>query len=577
MKLTLSLRWKLILLAAVPLAFYVTSGVYLINEQKTMMEEMTNEIYETSHTIGSLVLNADRDMYQAFQAYLKVESGSLDQAQTEAALSELTENMKQTADRMGEAYRIITDKGLVHLSYGESERSVEQIMNEFKQNFDIWSVAAEKAAADGVSRFENEEINSSFETSRAGLDEIDHSLEVYSEMSIAEITERFGTTRLVTFASILLITLFLIAAVFFTVRRIMQTIRKVIGKTKSVSEGDLTVLPDAAYSKDELGHIAISVDLMIKTMRELISGIAVNASAISQTSSQLTTVSTESAAAAHHVALQIQEVAGSSEVQARGALETSKAIEEMTTGIQKIAENTAAIADHSSSTSQQAGEGQAALARLVDQMSEARSVIGKLSATISTLENRSQQIGVIAENITSFSNQTNILSLNASIEAARAGEHGRGFAVVAGEIRKLAAGSLESAEGIHQLVEVTRSEIAGASAFMTQTIKEMERGSDRVKDVHQNLDIIVSAIIQMNEQVHENSAITQQMSASSEQVSASMEQTASSASVNLEKTESVAAATEEQLALMDNISSSADHLNEIVSGLDLAISHFKLK
>ena len=42
--------------------------------------------------------------------------------------------------------------------------------------------------------------------------------------------------------------------------------------------------------------------------------------------------------------------------------------------------------------------------------------------------------------------QTNLLSLNASIEAARAGEAGKGFAVVADEIRKLAEQSKENVE-----------------------------------------------------------------------------------------------------------------------------------
>jgi methyl-accepting chemotaxis protein len=408
-----------------------------------------------------------------------------------------------------------------------------------------------KAVGDGSNKFKNSQIDKSFLISRSGIDEIGEAIDVHAVSTITNLAANLDKTQLYIFIGIIIVTLGLAIAVFFTIGHIMKTIRSVVYKTESVAQGDLTVLPDQKYSKDELGSISKSVDHMIEAMKKLISGIAVHASDVTQSASQLTIATKESAAAAEHVALNIQEVAGGSEAQARGAVETSRAIEEMTIGIQRIAENTASIADRSTSTSQQAELGHEALLRLIAQMDEVTSVIGKLSEMIGTLEHRSKEIGAIAENITSFSNQTNILSLNASIEAARAGEHGRGFAVVAGEIRKLAAGSLASADGIHQLVDVTQREIAGASAYMSQTIEEMRLGSERVGDVRQNLDIIVNSINEMSEQIHENSSITQ--------------------------TESVAAATEEQLALIDNISNAASHLDEIVKELDLAISHFKVK
>lgn len=573
----LPLRLRLSLLAVVPLFFYVCTGFYLLSEQRSMLEEMSDQIYETTNKVDSLILNADRDMYQAFQAYLKVESGTLDQAGAEAAREEMAENINQVEERVGEAKAILFEKELQGLAYGESKRTADQILLEFKGHFNFWTSAAVEAALDGVNQFQNKQIDDSFNISRSGIDEIGESVDIQAEMTIAEINNQLDKNLLTISIGIIIVTVSLFVAVFFTIRHIMKTITSVVNKTQRVTEGDLTVLPDRKYSKDELGDISRSVDHMIGTMKQLISGIADNASEVSKSSAQLTTASKESAAAAEHVALNIQEVANGSEVQARGAVETSRAIEEMTIGIQRIAENTSLLADQSASTSHQADQGQAALIRLIEQMLEVKSFISKLADTIGMLEHRSKQIGAIAENITSFSNQTNILSLNASIEAARAGEHGRGFAVVAGEIRKLAASSLESADGIHQLVDVTRSEIAGASACMTQTLQEVERGDERVREVRQNLDIIVSAIIQMTEQLQENSAITEQMSASSQQVSASMEQTASTAAVNLEKTESVAAATEEQLALMKNISSSAGRLDAIVRELDLAISQFKVK
>lgn len=69
------------------------------------------------------------------------------------------------------------------------------------------------------------------------------------------------------------------------------------------------------------------------------------------------------------------------------------------------------------------------------------------------LTEKANEIQSIAEIITGISEQTNLLSLNASIEAARAGENGRGFAVVADEIRKLAMQSKDSATSIAEILE----------------------------------------------------------------------------------------------------------------------------
>ena len=76
------------------------------------------------------------------------------------------------------------------------------------------------------------------------------------------------------------------------------------------------------------------------------------------------------------------------------------------------------------------------------------------------------RINELTEDIKSISSQTNLLALNANIEAARAGEAGRGFAVVATEIGSLATQTLQTVDGINEIVE----EVNGAVRSMKECI-----------------------------------------------------------------------------------------------------------
>ncbi|WP_168120717.1 methyl-accepting chemotaxis protein [Paenibacillus sp. HB172176] len=572
----LSLRIKLLLLAAVPLLFYAGSGYFLIGEQQKVFDEMKEKVYETSSAVDSLILNGDRDMYQAFSAYQKLAYGGLSATDAEAAVADMTKNYNEAMDRVHEARTRLEQSGLLGLDKGDSGMTAEAILADFDESFERWYKEALKAIESAGSNAVLPLYEEDFQKGRQGVDEIETSITEYANQTIEEMKNEIDQSKKITNMSVAFITIVLFLFAGFVIRRIMTTIRSVDRKTSLVRDGDLTATPETKYGEDELGQISRSVDEMIKSMNGLVANIADNSGLVNVMSSRLSAAAAESAEASGETSKHIGEVSVSSENQARSAKETSRAIEEMAIGISRIAENTSALAMHSTTTSDQADSGSLVLIELVKQMSEISNVIEKLSEMITTLENRSQQIGEIAENITAFSNQTNILSLNASIEAARAGEHGKGFAVVAGEIRKLAASSLSSAEGIHDLIAFIQQDINSASTFMKQTMQEVETGTEQVNNAAQSLNLINVSIMQMAEQLQENSAITEQMSASSEEVSASMEQTASSAALNLQMTENVATATEKQIALMNHVSATSRELDEIVGKLQKAVSTFKV-
>lgn len=575
-KLSLNLRMKLIILIVIPLALYVGSTFYWMHVYDSGMNTLSNSLFSTTNQVNTLVLNADRDLYQSLTAFQSLQSQSLDAASAAQLKDDMAANAKQATDRIEQAVGILDTNEMLQLKKKDNDLTIQKIVTDFRSDFTVWLNFANKSVADGVHNPYNADLIAQFEKAREGINQIGEIMEQYASDEILRTHEDAKKLEQSSIIGVLFCTLVMLIIGFFIILNLSKAVQYILALTHSVSQGDLRARPHKKHSKDELGIIAGSIETMIANVRKLIVSISDNALQVTRASEQMTASSRQSATSAAHVSEEITEVSEGMEVQARGAEETARAIEEMAIGIGRVAENTSNISDSSIKTSYDAEQGQAQLDQLASQMEGIRKVIGQLSDIVTHLSERSNEIGTIAVNITDFSNQTNILSLNASIEAARAGEHGRGFAVVASEIRKLASQSLESADVINQLVTSTQNDMTHASSVMASTLSEVAQGGQLMKDVNASFLLIRDSIHHIAAQIHDNSAITEQMSASSEEVSATMEQSAQTAKRSTVSTQSVAAATKEQLMLMDEIIQAAEHLQAIVQELDRSVATFKI-
>ncbi|MBS4078794.1 methyl-accepting chemotaxis protein [Pseudomonas sp. MBT-4] len=163
-----------------------------------------------------------------------------------------------------------------------------------------------------------------------------------------------------------------------------------------------------------------------------------------------------------------------SDQQATRTNSVAAAINQLGAAAQEIAQNAALASQHSSDARSLAVDGQQVVDKTISAMQQLSAKISDSCGNIETLNANTVNIGQILEVITSISQQTNLLALNAAIEAARAGEAGRGFAVVADEVRNLAHRTQDSAQQVQKMIEELQVGARQAVSIMTESQRESE-------------------------------------------------------------------------------------------------------
>lgn len=271
----------------------------------------------------------------------------------------------------------------------------------------------------------------------------------------------------------------------------------------------------------------------------------------------------------------MEQMAAATQEQAQNSKESARAMEEMSIGVQRVAESSGTVTEASLGMVREAEKGRDTIDYAVQQLNSLKMTSHEVSAALERLERQSMQIGEIATLISGIASQTNLLALNAAIEAARAGEHGSGFAVVAHEVRKLAEQSEASAGQIKSLIEEIQQATSSAVSVMRSGSGEVEASHSAVNEAGEVFKRIVGESHKVCDQIQEISAAAEQMSAGTQQVSASLNEMARISEDHASGAQQVLISSQHQLKAMESISSATEGLNRLAHELEAVCSRLK--
>ena len=261
-----------------------------------------------------------------------------------------------------------------------------------------------------------------------------------------------------------------------TRRIIVKPIKKANDELQNIiknikeNNGDLTV---RIHTKnvDEIGEFVDGINLFIEELQNIISHIKNNSAKIKESAKTIN----NKVVNANESILNVSSV---SEELSAGVEETTATLEQLSTNSNHILNESTIMSDNAVKKSEDmlkikdkaemvelsAKEGKNNSIESINQLTE---ILHKAIEDSKSVE----QIGELTNEILDITNQTNLLSLNASIEAAHAGQYGRGFAVVADEIRKLSENSRATANNIQQVNDVVGTAVGKLVDSATKMIE----------------------------------------------------------------------------------------------------------
>lgn len=430
-----------------------------------------------------------------------------DQKQVDAYMNRVRELQASVADKLKYLEGVIrSDEGKKLLSELKSVR--EEYIKEREKQYNLLKEGKKNEAKDLL-------FGSVANAQIKYLDSIGKNIKFQERMmaeAVKNADSEYKRSIILLAGSGLVSVIFIVLFVIILTKAISAPLVKCALVAEGMAAGDLTKNIDIEQKyipKDEVGKLITATSNMSEKLKGIVFEIKSTADTIASASQQLSASSEQMSRGVAEQSGRASQIAASST--------------EMSQTVIDIAKNASSIASSAVDTAKTAKKGEGIVDKAVEEVKAIAQTVSESAGLMTSLGDRSKQIGDIVSVIKDIADQTNLLALNAAIEAARAGEQGRGFAVVADEVRKLAERTTKATSEISSMIGAIQGEVQKAVVSMDEGAKRVEIGVEYSSSAGDALKDIVKSVDNLQSMVQQIASATEEMSTVSEQISGDIE------------------------------------------------------